>query len=216
MTTRLLVLGAGGFARETLDVVAAINEVQPGQLLVVGVVDDAPSTKAVSLLAHRGVDVVGSIEDFLDGTLDVEHDAFVIGIGNTAVRLAIAVAAPAGSRAVEPLVHPTASLGTGTVLGAGTVVCAGSVLSTNVRVGMHGHINPHATIGHDAQLAKAVSINPGAVVSGAVLVQDAALLGAGSVVLQGLTIGRNAVVGAAACVTKNVPAGATVVGVPAR
>lgn len=43
-----------------------------------------------------------------------------------------------------------------------------------------------------------------------------ASIGAGAVILPGLTIGENAVVGAGAVVTHDVPAGATVVGNPAR
>lgn len=216
MIDRLLVIGAGGFARETLDVVAAVEASDPGALQVVGVLDDAPSDEAVSLLADRGVAVVGTVRAFLEGTLTVEHDAYVIAIGHPGARSAIAAAAPMGSRASRALVHPTASVGSSTVLGVGTVVCAGAVLSTNVEVGPHGHVNPHATIGHDVRLGTAVSVNPAAVVSGSVVVEDGVLLGAGSVVLQGLSIGARAVVGAAACVTKDVPAGVTVVGVPAR
>jgi maltose O-acetyltransferase len=41
-------------------------------------------------------------------------------------------------------------------------------------------------------------------------------LGTGSVILSGITIGDNAIVGAGAVVTKDVPAGVTVKGVPAK
>jgi acetyltransferase-like isoleucine patch superfamily enzyme len=43
-----------------------------------------------------------------------------------------------------------------------------------------------------------------------------ASIGAGAVILPGLQIGEGAMVGAGAVVTKNVPAGATVIGNPAR
>ena len=43
-----------------------------------------------------------------------------------------------------------------------------------------------------------------------------ASLGSGAVILCGVTVGENAIVGAGAVVTEDVPAGATVVGVPAR
>ena len=48
------------------------------------------------------------------------------------------------------------------------------------------------------------------------IVDEGASIGAGATILPGIHIGANAVVGAGAVVTKNVPAGATVVGNPAR
>jgi acetyltransferase-like isoleucine patch superfamily enzyme len=48
------------------------------------------------------------------------------------------------------------------------------------------------------------------------LVKAGASIGAGSVILPGLTIGEGATIGAGAVVTRDVPAGATVIGNPAR
>ena len=48
------------------------------------------------------------------------------------------------------------------------------------------------------------------------IVDEGASIGAGATILPGIHIGANAVVGAGAVVTKNVPAGTTVVGNPAR
>jgi len=48
-----------------------------------------------------------------------------------------------------------------------------------------------------------------------IYVEDEAEIGSGAIILPGVTIGKGAKVGAGAVVTKNVPAGETVVGVPA-
>lgn len=216
MTDRLVVIGAGGFARETLDVVDAIERSTPGTVEVVGVVDDAPSTQSIDILARRGIAVIGSVEDLVEGRLTRSFDTYVIAVGDPRVRLEISADVPDHVRPSPALIHPQAIIGTDTICDAGVILCAGAVVSANVRLGAHTHVNPNATIGHDAVLGRAVSVNPAAVVSGAVVIGDGALLGAASVVLQGLTIGRGAVVGASACVTRDVEPGRTVMGVPAR
>ena len=51
---------------------------------------------------------------------------------------------------------------------------------------------------------------------GPIIIEDEAWLGYGVIVLSGVRIGKGAVIGAGSVVTKDVPAGAIVVGVPAR
>jgi acetyltransferase-like isoleucine patch superfamily enzyme len=49
-----------------------------------------------------------------------------------------------------------------------------------------------------------------------ILVEDDASIGSGAVILGGVTIGSGALIGAGAVVTRDVPAGATIAGVPGR
>lgn len=208
-----MVVGASGFGRETLDVVAAANRVGTGDWDLRGVVDDGPSAVNLDRLAARGVPHVGSVEAFL---VDPVAEWYVVGIGAPAVREGIAARLSAAGLHAATLVHPSATVGESTTLGAGTVVCAGVAVSTNVETGEHVHLNPHATIGHDTRLDAYVSLNPGAIVSGDCHIGTRCLIGAGAVVLQGLSVGPDTVVGAAACLTKDAPAGVVVKGIPAR
>lgn len=215
MSEPLVVVGAGGFGRETLDVVSAINSSRSQAAFeVLGVLDDAPSATALSRLSHVGVRHLGGVGDWLAGDVAAR---FVIAIGAPATRTAIArLFEEHGHRAVT-LIHPSAIIGSATTIDDGSVVCGGAQVSTGVSIGRHVHVNPNATIGHDAVLRDGVSINPGAIISGDVTIEGpGTLVGAGAVILQGLTVGAGSLVGAAACVVRDVPTGATVKGVPAR
>lgn len=209
---QVVVVGASGFGRECLDVLEAM--IQAGNdLTVVGVADDAPSEVNLERLAARGVAYLGTVADLLAGEVEWR---FVIGIGSPSVRRRIASLLENAGRVPLPAVHPSAKFGARTVIGEGSVICAGVTVSTNVRLGRYVHLNPHATLGHDADVRDFVSINPAAVISGEVIIREETLVGAAATVLQNLTVGERTVIGAGAVVTKDVPANVVVKGVPGR
>lgn len=74
-----------------------------------------------------------------------------------------------------------------------------------------GHNVVIATLNHDMDPARRADLHPAPVAIGA-----RAWIGSNAVILPGVTVGDGAVVAAAAVVTRDVPAGAVVVGSPAR
>ena len=94
-----------------------------------------------------------------------------------------------------------------------TFICEGVEIENEVFVG-HGvmFINdprPRATTGGALQTEADWQVIPTRVARGA-------SIGSGAAIMCGITIGENAMVGAGAVVTRDVPAHATVAGVPAR
>ena len=210
---RLVVVGASGFGRESLDVVEAMVAADE-PLELVGVVDDGPAPRNLERLSARGVRYLGTIDDWLGAPSLASR--YVLGIGEPATRRRLVARLDAAGVRPLSVVHPSATFGARSHVGEGTVVCAGAAVSTNVRFGRHVHVNPNATIGHDAVLEDFVSVNPSAVVSGEVRVGAGTLVGANATILQSLSVGEDAVVGAGAVVTRDSPDGVVAVGVPAR
>ncbi|WP_051229361.1 acyltransferase [Paludibacterium yongneupense] len=118
------------------------------------------------------------------------------------------------------------SVGANTAIGVGTQV----VLSQGLKVGNDVLISYNCLImdhdGHSldpkyrsqdlADLLNGRPKNWDCVRCRSVTIEDGAWIGAGATLLKGVTIGARAVVGACSVVTRDVPAGAVVVGNPAR
>lgn len=146
-------------------------------------------------------------------TIDADY---VIAIGDPAIRAAIHGQATGWGRSAATLWHTTAHRADDVHWEPGTVVLANASVTSNVRLGLHVHINLNATVAHDSTLGDYVTVNPGANINGDVIIGEAATVGSGAVIRQGITIGAGATVGAGAAVVRDVEPGTTVVGVPAR
>ena len=214
MTSTVIVVGAGGFGRETLDVIEAHNAACPEEALeVLGVADDAPSELNLQRLTARGYAYLGSSRQAFESH---PHTAAIVAIGSPRARKAVAGSLAKHGVDFASVCHPSAIIGSQFQSGTGYVICGGALISTNVQLGDHVHLNPGVIVGHDSRLGDHVSVNPGAVISGECTVGDQVLVGASSVILQGLAVGQAATVGAAACVTKDVSPDTVNVGVPSR
>jgi acetyltransferase-like isoleucine patch superfamily enzyme len=88
----------------------------------------------------------------------------------------------------------------------------GLVIGSGVRIGAHTTIIPFNHIpGDDAQ-----PLYQKGITAKGITISDYAWIGAGVRVLDGVEIGAHAIVGAGSVVNRNVDAGVTVAGVPAR
>jgi len=106
-------------------------------------------------------------------------------------------------------------------IGDGAVLSPFVTLTSNISIGRHFHANLYSYVEHDCVIGDFVTFAPGVHCNGNVHIENDAYIGSGAIIRQGapgrrLRIGAGAVVGMGAVVTRDVAAGSTVVGNPAR
>lgn len=114
------------------------------------------------------------------------------------------------------VIHPSAHLARECQIHLSVQVMAGSVIQQQTVVEENSVINTACVIEHDCHIGASSFLGPRVVLGGRVRIGASAFVGAGAVVLPGITLGTSSTVGAGAVVTRDVPAGVTVVGNPAR
>jgi acetyltransferase-like isoleucine patch superfamily enzyme len=115
----------------------------------------------------------------------------------------------------ESLSHPKIIIGTGTYINRNTFLDA----SLKIHIGRECAIGPGCYItdhDHGTDVSDRLSPLAQPLISQPTQLGDRVWVGANVSILKGVTIGDDAVIGAGSVVTKDIPAGAIVVGVPAR
>ena len=205
MKKDIVIVGNGGFARETKWLLERINQVKE-EWNFLGFIDEVDS--------FEGSRVIGN-DAFI---LSVEKELHVaLAIGNAAIRERIYEKYKKNSYLRYPnLIDPSVIMSSQVELGRGNIICAGNILTVNVKMGDFCIVNLDCTLGHDVVFDSFITIYPGVNVSGAVTIERCTEIGTGTKIIQGKKIGKNAVVGAGAVVITDIPDNCTAVGVPAK
>jgi sugar O-acyltransferase (sialic acid O-acetyltransferase NeuD family) len=207
----LVLVGSGGFGRETAELVRAVNAGAPRWELL-GFLDDDPARQGTTI---SGTPVIGGLDRL--GDLPAARVVVCTGHpGNFTSKKKIVERLELPPERYATLVHPAADVAPSCTLGEGTVVPAGVVLTADVRVGAHVGLMPQAVLTHDDVLEDFVIVGAGALLAGTVRVREGAYLGAGCRIRENVTIGPWALIGMGAVVTRDVPEGEVWAGVPAQ
>jgi len=162
----------------------------------------------------EGLPVLGGIDDV--NNLSTET-SLLIAIADGHVRAELVSRINNSLVDFPVLIHPNVIVGSKqNQFGRGCIVTAGCVFTTGIRLDEFVIVNLSSTVGHDVSIGPYSSIMPGCNISGGVSIGRKVLVGSGSCILQGLVVEDDCRIGAGAVVTRNVPAGKTVVGVPAK
>ncbi len=205
--TRIAIFGVGGFAREVAPLLNPAVDI--------AFVSDRPEEQGLRVHGRT----VLSFEQLISPQ---ENDReVVVAVGSPQARSAIAARCTAAGLAFGQTVAPTHRTLGPCQIGTGAVLCDHSIITSDAKIGHHFHLNIFSYVAHDCIIGNYVTFAPNVCCNGNVRIDDMAYIGAGAIIREGgpgapLHIGAGAVIGMGAVVTKDVPAGATVVGNPAK
>jgi UDP-perosamine 4-acetyltransferase len=203
----IVLVGAGGHGRVVLDILRTAGIHSP-----IGFIDADPELGGKSV---GGLPVLGQI-NLLPKLRSQKVKCAIISIGDNHARRSYAKKLLDYGFDLVNVIHPGSRISSTARLGRNIVVAAGAVISTDAVIGDSVIVNTSAVVDHECQIGEAVHICPGAILAGRIRVGDETFLGLGCNIIQCLNIGAGATVGAGAVVIRDVPDGATVVGVPAK
>ena len=206
----IVIFGAGGLGREVLLLLQQLNEAG-ANWQVRGFYDDQPPAAP----AIAGLPYLGTSTDLNQTT---EPLAVAVAVGSSQSRAAVVARLTSAQLSFPTLVHPGVALALyqRISLGEGCLIQQGCILTCDIILGRFVLLNLGCTVGHDAVLEDFCSLMPHVNIGGGAHLGAGTYLGTNATVIHAVRVGAGATVGAGAVVVRELPAGVTAVGVPAK
>lgn len=198
---KLILIGAGGYAKSVLDSIDYFN------YSMVGFIDELSTQKE-----HLGYPILAHDIDELNNN---EEYFYFISIGNNRNRKRwFDKLSLYGLRLINvvdksAVVSPHASIGNGCFIGKLAIV------NSNSSIGNNCIINTRALVEHGCKVNDHANISTNSVINGDVNIGKGSFIGSSSVTIGQKSVGEWSTVGAGAVVIRNVGDNVTVAGVPA-
>ncbi len=206
----IVILGAGGFAREVAWLIEDINKIKK-QWNIIGFVEDLNDN--TNKLLNNNI-VIG---DFSNISIKPDKKTYyVCAVGDPDLKVKFSRKAESLGLVAATLIHPSVITSEYNIIEEGCIICAGCILTVNIHIGKHVIINIDSTVGHDAVIGSYSTILPSVNISGNVNIGERSNIGTATSIINKINIGTDVILGAGAVVAKDIPSNCTAVGIPAK
>lgn len=202
---KVLIIGAGGFARETFDVYIDLGREEDVLCFL-----EENCKKDGEMLNGRPVHDISYLSQFR------KSKPLLIGAMGSTKRKRLLMKLEDEGFSFDTVIHPSAMRSRWVSIGHGSIVTAGVIMTCQVEIGKHVMLNLGARVGHDVHIGDYTTLSPGSEIMGSVTLGNEVYVGANATILEHVKVGNGAIIAAGAVVTKDVPEMSLVAGVPAE
>ena len=203
----LIIVGAGGFGRELLEMVGDVFA--PNEYRVKGFL----AQDAAGLREH-GIDLplLGDPEEYQPQP----SERFLLAIGFIDVRRRVVEKLTEKGGQFATFVHPQARIARTATIGVGAVIYPFCVVSNSATLAPHVHMNYYSSVGHDCRIGQYVLLAPYATLNGFVTLEDEVYVSTHATVAPGRKLGYRSKISANSACMQDAPENTLVFGVPGR
>jgi sugar O-acyltransferase (sialic acid O-acetyltransferase NeuD family) len=207
MKKDLIIIGAGGLGRIVYDTFSrhwAITD----KYNLVGFLDTRvdsglPSDFLVPILGNPLLYQVG------------DYQIFMPAVGNPKLKESLVI--PIALQGAEfACFYDQNFVGSRSTIGEGAFFALGTMVSVDCQIGKYVFIDAYTIVGHDVEIGDYCMLGAKCFIAGGVRLGKGVTVHPQATIAKGVQVGDGAIIGLGSVVIKDVPAGATVLGNPAR
>jgi sugar O-acyltransferase (sialic acid O-acetyltransferase NeuD family) len=204
----IIIIGAGGFGLEVIDLIEDINKVKH-EYNIMGFLDDKILGNVIGSYS-----VIGKTSEYIL----FKDSCFVIAIADPKIRRNHFEVLKKNYCYLPNLIHPLAKLSNyaSLVKDAGIIVNVNSIISGLVNIAEGVIIDSLVYIGHETKIEKFSTLYSGTMLAGNVRIKQEVEIGMGARIIQNREIGENSVIGAGSTVINDIPCNVVAVGSPCK
>jgi len=200
----MLILGAGGHAREMLDVL--LDNEYTSEIVFF----DNISDRKILLEKYTIFNALFDVLEFK------KVDKYCLGVGKPIFRKSLDEIFYRSGLSPISLISKKAFVGYNNFIGENVTVMPFASITNSAQIGYGTLIHYYSSVHHDVVVEEYCEISPGARLLGGCKIGALTSIGTNAVVLPNIKIGKNCKIGAGAVVTKDVPDNQVVIGIPAK